>query len=165
MRTTALLILTLAGLLSCGAGTRGLDTDTPRDNVSASGLALDGYDPVSYFAEEREPVKGAEATSAEHAGATYRFATDENRAKFLAAPERFVPAYGGWCAWAMVDGERVEVDPKSFLIQDGELLLFYDGFLADTRKKWRNGDSGQLKVQADEAWMEFTRARAPQPGQ
>ena len=91
---------------------------------------------------------------AEHDGATYRFASAESREAFLTNPAQFAPAYGGWCAWASADGEGalVEVDPKSFLVQGGRLMLFYDGLLADTRKMWLAQDTAELERRADGNW-------------
>ena len=89
-------------------------------------------------------------------GATYRFANAQNRARFLAAPSRYEPAYGGWCAYAMASDDRVEVDPKSFRIEDGSLLLFYNGFLANTRKKWGKEGSDKLFPKADANWFKFS---------
>ena len=124
----------------------------PPQNLD-DGLAIGGYDPVSYFpAGGGKPVKGAPALSAKVGRATYRFASEEHRALFLEDPGRFEPSYGGWCAYAMARGERVEVDPRSFLIQDGELLLFYDGVFSDTRKSWSKGDRAAQKADADREW-------------
>jgi len=120
------------------------------------GLALGGYDPVSYFPSGGgKPVKGERAHETRVGKATYRFASAEHRALFLEDPGRFEPAYGGWCAYAMARGERVEVDPRSFLIQDGELLVFYDGVFSDTRKSWSKGDRAAQKLDADREWREL----------
>jgi len=122
-------------------------------NLDKRSLALDGYDPVAYFPEGGgKAVEGKKALTATHRGAMYRFANAKNRDRFLAQPDRYEPAYGGCCAWAMADDDRVEIDPDSFLIQDGELLVFYDGFFADTRKKWRKGDMARLKTKAESYW-------------
>lgn len=104
-------------------------------NLRKGGLALGGYDPLSYFREE-SPVKGDPKLALEVAGARYLFASEENLAAFAAEPQKYQPAFGGWCAWAMLDGEKVDVDPRSFRIFDGKLLLFYDGLWGDTRSKW-----------------------------
>jgi hypothetical protein len=118
-----------------------------------TGVAIDGYDPVSYFADTG-PLPGDAAFEANHDGAKFRFASAENRDVFVADPARFAPAYGGWCAWAIADGggALVEVDPESFLIQDGRLLLFYDGWLADTRGMWLAEETLALGEQADANW-------------
>jgi len=131
--------------------------DDPRPALSSynleGGVALSGYDPVAYFLEGGgEPRKGKASVTQLHAGVTYRFASEENRDLFRADPERYEPAFGGWCAWAMVDGERVEVDPESFLVENGRLFVFYDGFFADTRKKWLRKGGEELAPKADSKW-------------
>lgn len=119
-----------------------------------NGLALKGYDPVSYHREG--PAKGKEAWALVYNGATYRFASQENLEAFNKAPNRFLPAYGGWCAWAMLDGEKVDVDPRTYKIIDGRIYLFYNSFFVNTLKKWndrakKNGEAAMVD-QADTAW-------------
>ncbi|MFG0274550.1 MAG: YHS domain-containing (seleno)protein [Phycisphaerales bacterium] len=127
---------------------------TDEYNLPRSGVALKGYDPVAYFPEGGgAPRKGDKSISLVHRGVTYRFATEANRERFRADPATYEPAYGGWCAWAMADGDRADIDPKSFLIQDGRLLVFYDGFFGDTRAKWLRADRADLAKKADAAWM------------
>jgi len=133
-------------------------------NVDRSGLALQGYDPVAYFPEgSNVPQRGRVELAIKHEGATYRFANPENLARFAADPERYVPAYGGWCAWAMVNGERVSINPRSFLIEDGRLLLFYDSLFADTRARWREANSPALGAEADSHWTVIVREAASRP--
>ncbi|MDF1837867.1 MAG: YHS domain-containing (seleno)protein [Planctomycetota bacterium] len=130
-----------------------LRPDLDKLNLGKRSLAIDGYDPVAYFPEAGgKPAKGKKNITWNHRGVVYRFANERNRMLFQGHPVRYEPAYGGWCAWAMAKDDRVDIDPDSFLIQDGELLLFYDGFLADTRKKWRKGNVSALKVKADSTW-------------
>jgi YHS domain-containing protein len=82
-------------------------------NVDETGLALQGYDPISYL-DKAGPKEGKKEHALVHRGITYRFATAENKAKFEAEPAKYEPPYGGWCAWAMKDGEKVEIDPKKY---------------------------------------------------
>jgi len=122
-------------------------------NLHSSGLALDGYDPVAYFPEGGSlAVEGSKQLFVTIRGATYRFHSKKNRELFLEDPEKFEPAYGGWCAFAMAKGEKVEVDPESFLIEKGHLLVFYDGLFADTRKSWLKKGEGKLEPLATMAW-------------
>ena len=114
------------------------------------GIALSGYDPVSYFSGK--PAKGFEGISAEHGGAKYLFATDEHRKTFKANPVKFLPAYGGWCAYAMADGKKVEVDPMNYQIKDGRLFLFFKSRIwGDTLPKW-NKDEARLFPAAESHW-------------
>lgn len=126
-------------------------------NLGGDGLAIEGYDPVAYFPEGGgAPMPGRPELQVEHEGATYRFATPENLARFQADPARYEPAYGGWCAYAMgKTGRTVKVDPEAFLVEDDRLLLFYRTKVADTRDKWAE-EPGQLRPRADRAWSERT---------
>lgn len=131
-------------------------------NLDKAGLALSGYDPVAYFPEGGgKATKGSAQFALTRGGVTWRFASEANRKLFEASPKRFEPAYGGWCAWAMVEGKRVEVDPTSFLIEDGRLFVFYDSLFADTRKKWLATGGATLRPKADAAW---TKIVAPPKG-
>jgi len=119
---------------------------------SDKGLALEGYDVVSYFHEG--PVKGSEAIQATNQGVSYWFANRENRNAFKKDPDKYLPEYGGWCAYAMgLDGTRVAVDPKTYKIIDGKLYLFYNAFLNNTLKKW-NAKEQELLPMADRNWSE-----------
>jgi YHS domain-containing protein len=123
----------------------------PSQVNAVDGLALDGYDPVSYF-EEGGPVLGSENHIATYQGVIYRFSSALHREAFHKHPLDYLPAYGGWCAYAMgIDGERVEVDPETYKIRDGRLFLFYNGFMNNTLKKW-NKVEDDLLPRADANW-------------
>ena len=122
-------------------------------NLSKKGLALDGFDPVAYFPEAGSKAKkGKTDLAIDFRGVTYRFATAKNQELFRMDPERFEPRYGGWCAWAMTKNEKVEIDPESFVIENGYLHVFYDGFFNDTRKSWKKQGGGELRPAADKNW-------------
>lgn len=127
--------------------------DVAELNLAKGALAIDGWDPVAYFTEGGgKPQKGKDEFQFVHRGVTYRFASKAHLDTFRATPDRFEPAYGGWCAYAMADGRKVEVDPESFLIQDGELLLFYNGFFSNTRKAWHKEGAEKLRDKANKEW-------------
>ena len=133
-------------------------------NLDKQKLAIQGYDPVAYFAEGGgKAQKGSARFTATHAGVTYRFASKQNRERFLKSPSKYEPAYGGWCAYAMRVGDKVEVDAESFLVQDGRLLLFYNGFWGNTRKTWSRGDTKAQAKKADSAWKKISGEATPQP--
>ncbi len=116
-----------------------------------NGLAIQGYDPVAYFTQNKA-VKGQAANTVTYKNVTYRFATPANADLFRNTPEKYEPAYGGWCAFAMGDsGEKVEIDPGTFKVKDGKLYLFYNKFFNNTLPKW-NKDEGNLKRKADQSW-------------
>jgi len=126
-------------------------------NVGKAKLAIQGYDPVAYFPEGGSAaVSGSESITAEYGGVVYRFATAGHREAFLANPARYEPSHGGWCSYAMLEGDKVQVDPKSFLVKDGRLFLFYRGFLGDTRAKWLKGDPAIETKTADAMWKKIS---------
>lgn len=116
--------------------------------------ALRGFCPVSYFTEGKT-VKGTPEIRSEYKGATYNFFSEENKAKFDADPEKYAPQYNGWCATAMSEeGKIFDADPETFKIQDGRLLVFYNGPQGNTLEQWNNEDpEGRLKL-ADKYWAE-----------
>ena len=83
-----------------------------------SGGAIRGYDPVAYFTEGR-PVQGKSAHRSEWIGATWSFASAENRAAFETNPEKYAPRYGGYCAWAVSQGYTASIDPEAWKIVTG----------------------------------------------
>lgn len=124
---------------------------------TSDGVAIHGYDPVSYTLPDG-PRPGSAELTVQSGGHVYRFATAANRTAFTADPARYLPAYGGWCAYAMADGEFVDVDPKTFTIIDGRVFLFYNGWLGNTLKSWKK-DEARLKTKADAAWVRVVAQR------
>jgi YHS domain-containing protein len=119
------------------------------------GLAIAGYDPVAYFTQNKA-VKGSATHAVSHQGVTYRFASAANKELFSKSPDKYEPAYGGWCAYAMgATGEKVEVDPETFELRDGKLYLFYNRYFTNTLPKWQK-DEPNLKRRADQSWMKLT---------
>jgi YHS domain-containing protein len=120
------------------------------------GLAIQGYDPVAYFAQSKA-VKGVKQFSHTLDGVTYYFMSAANRDSFVKDPKSYEPQYGGWCAYAMGEaGEKVEVDPETFKISDGKLYLFYNAFFNNTLPKWNKMEAA-LKSKADNNWKKIFR--------
>lgn len=137
------------------------ERDVRQFNLDKQKLALSGYDPVAYFPEGGgKPLKGSDKLTVTHKGVVYRFASETTKALFLKTPEKFEPQYGGWCAYAMARGEKVEIDPKSFKITEGKLYLFYKSFFSDTREDWVK-DEAALAPKADASWKAFLDKPAP----
>ena len=140
------------------------------DNLvnETEGVALDGYDVVGYFKNAEKGigkgVKGSSKISSNYKGVTYNFSSNENRELFLTNPESYLPAYGGWCAWAVAQGQNeVGVNYNTFLVKEDEsghkrLYLFYNSWLSNTLKKWNKESSGtheELVNKADKHWKSF----------
>jgi hypothetical protein len=121
--------------------------DAPIYTGTFSNVAVGGYDSVAYFSEGR-PVKGDKQFARTHAGAEWRFASAANRDAFAAAPARYAPQYGGYCAWAVSQGYTASGDPQFWKVVDGKLYLNYD---ADVQKRWEKDIPGFI-VKADRNW-------------
>ena len=121
-------------------------------NVNRRGVAIGGYDPVAYFTVG-EAVEGDQAITVEHEGATYRFSSTEHRDLFVAAPDQYLPEYGGWCAYAMASGSFARVDPEAWIIHDGRLFL---NFSHRINRRFAGDLEGYIQS-ADAEWPGATR--------
>lgn len=124
-----------------------------REFLIEKGVAISGYDPVTYFS--KSPKKGKKEFSYVFDGIKYQFANEANRDTFIKNPKKYEPQYGGWCAYAMGNkGEKVEIDPETFKILNGKLYLFFHPFYNNTLTDW-NKDEKNLKAKADTNWEKF----------
>ena len=127
----------------------GLGEVMQRDN--RSGLALSGFDPVAYFSSDAA-VPGLPRYELVHDGAVWRFASAEHKALFEADPERYLPAYGGFCAYGTSRGYLVKIEPDAWSIVDGRLYLNYD---LGVRETWARRTKTYI-ARADGNWPRLT---------
>ncbi|MBT6119182.1 MAG: YHS domain-containing protein [Rhodospirillaceae bacterium] len=116
-------------------------------NKTLLGNAIEGYDPVAYHIQGK-PVEGSGDFTHDWGGATWRFASAENRDLFAADPEKYAPAYGGYCAYGVAQGYKVDIDPQAWSVVDGTLYLNYSKGVQQT---WEEDIPGYL-AQADAEW-------------
>jgi len=120
-----LLATGLVALFGAGVPMPGyaLDPASPSAvNLTAEGLAANGYDVVAYFTDGK-PMAGSAEFTATHEGATYRFASAEHRDAFMAEPAKYAPQFGGFCAVGASFGKKVDNDPMQWSVLDGKLYL------------------------------------------
>ncbi|HEY9488216.1 MAG TPA: YHS domain-containing (seleno)protein [Chryseosolibacter sp.] len=144
--------LTILGILLSVAVSAQADEASRRRNFNTeNGVAMREFDAVSYF--KGRPVKGNSKFYHNHKGITYYFANAANLEEFKKSPDKYEPAYGGWCAYTVaLNGERVKINPVTYKIIDGKLHLFYS-FNSDNRLlKW-NKDELKLKAGANRKWL------------
>jgi len=115
------------------------------------GAAIEGYDPVAYF-KQNKPVKGSAAYTATHQGSTFRFASAANRDAFVADPKKYAPQYGGFCAYAVANGYKAKIEPDAFTIVDGKLYLNYDRGI---QRRWRRDIPGYIS-KGDRNWPQVS---------
>jgi YHS domain-containing protein len=125
-----------------------------RMNVDGNGVILQGYDPVAYFTRH-QAVKGNPAIQTRFGGAIYYFASVADKVAFRRNPSRYVPQYGGFCAYHLSQGELKGSDPAAFLIYKGKLYVCSD---ADSAKEFR-GKIDENVRKADQNWVPLSRAQ------
>jgi hypothetical protein len=100
--------------------------------ISGPGLAVHGHDVVAYF-RGKGPTLGSDKYAYPYKGGTYRFADQSDLDAFKAAPDKYVPAYGGFCAYGVAVGKKFDGDPRFWKIVDGKLYLNLNG---DIQAQW-----------------------------
>ncbi|KTC80292.1 hypothetical protein Lche_2312 [Legionella cherrii] len=109
-----------------------------------------GYDLVSYQ-QKSGPVRGSGNHVVMYHGIAYIFATQENKKAFAANPEKYLPAYGGYCAYGVASGHKVISDPLAWKIVDGKLYLNLN---KQIQAIWVKDIPGNIK-KADEQWSQI----------
>ena len=148
------------GLLGMAASSYAEDTRPSHDSnqCTDAGLALGGYDVVSYLQSDG-PVVGSKDITSSHNELVYRFASAANRSLFERDPRRFLPEYRGFCAATLAMGRLACPDYTNFKIENGRLLLFELAGFTNGRTVW-NSDPTRFKRRADE---NYERLLAPGP--
>ncbi len=121
-----------------------------------SGLAIDGYDPVAFFTEGK-PVAGSADFELRYVNVIWRFSNPGNRAAFAAAPDVYMPQYGGYDPLGVARGLAVAGNPNVWMITGRRLFLFYD----NARRQKFARDPGRVTDSADRKWPEVERALTP----
>jgi YHS domain-containing protein len=157
-----LLLASALSVMTLGAAQAG------EQYVDETGYAVSGYDPVAFFdlkqnpVGERQPeaVPGKASITAEYNGAKWAFASEANREKFLADPEKYAPAYDGHCAYGVAKDGKVPGNPNLWRILDGKLYLnitptvvgFWekdiDGFLETSESNWKSQESAPASTKS-----------------
>jgi len=110
-------------------------------------VGINGYDVVTYHTAKK-PLRGNGNYVKEYKGVTYLFASEENKNEFEKSPEKYLPAYGGWCAYGVSVGKKFSADPEIWEIVDGKLYLNLDNSI---KKLWIKDITGNVK-KADKQW-------------
>jgi YHS domain-containing protein len=124
----------------------------PVYTAAFSNVGVNGYDVVAYFTAG-QPTRGAVQFKAMHNGIEYRFANAANLAAFRASPARYLPQYGGYCAWAVSQGYTASADPTNWRIVDGRLYLNYND---EIQRRWEGDVPGHIRA-ANANWPDVLR--------
>lgn len=111
------LIIAVALGFSAGAAAE------PLINYSgASRVGVNGFDTVAFFTESIA-ANGSPFITAEHRGVTYFFAKEENKKLFVQAPEKYLPQFGGFCAYGVTINKLLPIDITTWQVRDGKLYF------------------------------------------
>ena len=146
MLTRRTLLITASAAPALALFAQSAHAKTPRI-YAEGGVAVDGTDVVAYFSKGA-PVAGSPDITHDWNGATWRFATEENRAAFAADPAAYAPQYGGYCAWAVSNGYTASTTPEAWKIVDGKLYLNYSRRI---QRRWERDIPSRISA-ADENW-------------
>ena len=124
--------------------------------LKGPGLAMHGYDVVAYFTDG-QPTLGRATYSTVYNDATYRFASKEHLDAFERNPERYVPQYGGYCAFGVSVGAKFDGDPHLWRIVDGKLYLNLN---EEIQRTWQKDIPGNVE-KADRNWRKIA-SKAPE---
>ena len=116
-----------------------------QNGISTTGVQ--GYDLVSYHMGE-QPVRGDGKNVVVLDGTTYLFASEDNKKAFERDPERYLPAYGGYCAFGVAINKKFVGDPEVWKIVDGTLYLNLD---KNIQSNWNQDIQGNI-TKADWNW-------------
>ena len=143
MKTLIQKFAVVSALLASLSVWGGVETSTDENDV-----ILAGHDAVAYFTEGK-PTAGSERFTAQYDGAVYRFASSKNRDRFRANPEKYAPAYGGYCALGTSFGKKFDVDGKAFEIVEGRLYVNKN---LKVYKSWKKDIPNNI-VKAEGQWL------------
>lgn len=110
-------------------------------------IALKGFDPVAYFADNK-PRKGDPGITSKYQGVIYEFASKDHKAAFDANPTKYIPRYNGFCAFGVSNGLKIDIDPHDYSIDDGKLNVFFSDDARDTYE----ADYKNKSQEAEKKW-------------
>lgn len=154
MNTIKTLVFTL--LIAVTANTGFGQNFKANHNTDDSKIALVGYSPVSYV-DLSIAQKGLKEYKATHEGLSYYFTSKEQKEKFTANPEKYLPQYGGYCAFGVSVGAKFRADPNKFVVKAGKYFLFLYDLEVDAQQLWLAGSHEKLVAKANNNWEKLSK--------
>jgi len=126
-----------------------------RDYNTDTEYLVEGYDVVSYFTKSK-PIEGKKKFQTTFDGAKFKFSSQKNLDLFTANPKKYIPQYGGYCAYAIAAKKiKMNIDAEAYEIRDGKLYLFYSSWLGNKLEDWQKGNTKNLQKKGDKNWDEL----------
>jgi YHS domain-containing protein len=131
--------------------------DKMANNIDNSNIALQGYSPVSYL-DLGLAQKGVKEYKSEYEKVVYYFTSAEQKSTFDKNPKKYLPEYGGYCAFGVYAGAKFRPDPNKFIVKDGKYFLYLYNLELDAQQLWLNEkDHKKLVAKADENWKKLSK--------
>lgn len=131
--------------------------DKMANNIDNSNIALEGYSPVSYL-DLGLAQRGSKEFKSEHNNVAYYLTSAEQKATFDKNPNKYLPEYGGFCAFGTYAGAKFRVDPNKFIVKDGKYYLYLNNVELDAKQLWlAENDHNKLKSTADANWKKLSK--------
>jgi YHS domain-containing protein len=125
-------------------------------NTDDSKIALQGYSPVSYL-DLGIAQKGLKEFKAAYDGLNYYFTSKDQKSKFEANTAKYLPQYGGYCAFGVSVGAKFRTDANKFVVKDGKYFLFLNDLEVDAQQLWLDGSHDKLVAKADGNWAKLSK--------
>jgi len=143
MKTKVLSVIFFFGMITTFA--QSIDYNTKKNYVAK------GYDVVAYF--DNQALEGKKEFTTTYDNVEFKFASEKNLNTFKSNPKKYIPQYGGYCAYAIaVKSKKVDINPETYEIRDGKLYLFYNSWGNNTLKTWQKNNVKGLQNKADKNW-------------
>ncbi|MGB0890825.1 MAG: YHS domain-containing (seleno)protein [Flavobacteriaceae bacterium] len=125
------------------------------DYNTKKGYIAEGFDVVSYFVDQK-PLKGKKKYETVYENVRFKFSSQKNLSLFKENPKKYIPQYGGFCAYAVAAKKtKMYIDAEAYEIRDGKLYLFYSSWLSNKLEDWKKGDTKTLQKKGDKNWEEL----------
>ena len=131
--------------------------DKMANNIDNSNIALEGYSPVSYLDLSLAQL-GTKSFKSEYKSIVYYFTSAEQKTTFDKNPTRYLPQYGGFCAFGAFAGAKFRVNPNKFIVKDGKYYLFLYNVELDAQQLWMaEKNHKKLQTTADKNWANLSK--------
>lgn len=137
-------------------GSSSFAQDNKANNIDNSNIALQGYSPVSYL-DLGIAQKGVKEYKSEYEKVIYYFTSAEQKATFDKNPKKYLPQYGGFCAFGTYAGAKFRPDPTKYVVKNGKYYLFLYNLELDAQQLWLAEDYNALVKKADENWKKLSK--------
>ena len=131
--------------------------DNKANNIDNSNIALQGYSPVSYLDLGLAQI-GNKNFKSEYNKVYYYFTSASQKATFDKNPAKYMPEFGGFCAFGIYAGAKFRVDPNKFIVEDGKYYLYLNNVELDAKQLWlAENNHNKLKKVADKNWEKLSK--------